>query len=84
MGAMKTTVDLPDDLLIEAKKRAAEDRTTLREILTRALRRELEEGRRPRPGERLQLRLHTVPGALPEGLDLSSREKMWEWLEAHE
>ncbi|HXG31999.1 MAG TPA: hypothetical protein VNJ11_01430 [Bryobacteraceae bacterium] len=34
---MKTTVDLPDELLIAAKKRAAEERLTLRELLARGL-----------------------------------------------
>jgi hypothetical protein len=38
---MKTTLDLADDLLIEAKALAARQRTTLREIVERALRREL-------------------------------------------
>ena len=30
---MKTTIDLPDDLLVEAKKRAAERRTTIRALV---------------------------------------------------
>jgi hypothetical protein len=38
---MKTTVDLPDDLLIEAKAVAARRRTTLRDLITRSLRREI-------------------------------------------
>ncbi|MGA2268004.1 MAG: hypothetical protein ABSH44_05985 [Bryobacteraceae bacterium] len=38
---MKTTVDLPDDLLNAAKKLAAENRTTLRSLVERGLRREL-------------------------------------------
>lgn len=38
---MKTTVELPDELLIEAKAMAARRRTTLRAILEHALRREL-------------------------------------------
>lgn len=38
---MKTTLDLPDDLLIEAKAVAARRRTTLREMVTRSLRREI-------------------------------------------
>lgn len=35
---MKTTVELPDDLLIEAKKRAAELRVPLRSIIEESLR----------------------------------------------
>ncbi len=38
---MKTTLDLPDDPLIEAKAVAARRRTTLKDIVTRALRREI-------------------------------------------
>lgn len=38
---MKTTVDLPDDLLIEAKTLAARRKTTLKAILESALRREI-------------------------------------------
>ena len=38
---MKTTIDLPDELLIEAKQVAARRRTTLKEMLTRSLRREI-------------------------------------------
>ncbi len=38
---MKTTLDLPEDLLIEAKTLAARRRTTLKAIVESALRREL-------------------------------------------
>jgi hypothetical protein len=38
---MKTTLDLPDDLLIEAKAVAARRRTTLKDMVTHALRREI-------------------------------------------
>ena len=38
---MKTTLDLPDDLLIEAKTLAARRRTTLRALVEAALRREI-------------------------------------------
>ncbi len=38
---MKTTLDLPDDLLIQAKQIAAQRRTTLKEMVTRSLRREI-------------------------------------------
>jgi hypothetical protein len=40
---MKTTVDLPGDLLIAAKKLATERRTTLRSLVERGLRKELGE-----------------------------------------
>lgn len=38
---MKTTLDLPDDLLIEAKAVAARRRTTLKDMVTKSLRREI-------------------------------------------
>ena len=38
---MKTTVDLPDDLLAEAKAVAARRRTTLKAMVEHALRREI-------------------------------------------
>lgn len=38
---MKTTLDLPEDLLIEAKSVAARRRTTLKLLVENALRREL-------------------------------------------
>jgi hypothetical protein len=38
---MKITLDLPDDLLIAAKQVAAQRRTTLKEMVTRSLRREI-------------------------------------------
>lgn len=38
---MKTTLDLPDDLLIEAKSLAARRKTTLRAVVESALRREI-------------------------------------------
>lgn len=76
---MKTTVDLPDELLIAAKKRAVDERLTLRELMIRALRRELE-ARRHSPRRRRRIRWVVAPGGLPPGLDVADREKIYEWL----
>ena len=76
---MKTTVDLPDELLIAAKKRAAETRTSLREILSRSLRRELAPTTTP-PTRARRVRWVTVSGGLPPGLDVSDRESMHRFL----
>ncbi|MCC5844321.1 MAG: hypothetical protein JJU05_08725 [Verrucomicrobia bacterium] len=38
---MKTTIELPDDLLLEAKQAALHRRTTLRALMMSGLRREL-------------------------------------------
>lgn len=48
---MKTTLDLPDDLMIEAKATAARRRITLRELFTRALERDLKPGITPHKEE---------------------------------
>jgi len=76
---MKTTLDLPDELLIEAKKRAAELRRPLRALVEDGLRMVL---RKPeRATRRKDVRLITVKGGLPRDLDLSNREAMYEWFE---
>ena len=80
---MKITIELPDELFIAAKKKAAEARVPLREIFERGLRRELRENpsgrRRRRP--RRKIRWVTANGGLPPGLDIADREKMHEWLQ---
>lgn len=78
---MKTTVELPDDLLIAAKTRAAETRSTLRELIERGLRRELQRPRRDESVEgRGGIQWVTVDGRLPPGLDLRDRASMSDWL----
>lgn len=78
---MKTTVDLPDDLLIRAKKRAAETRTPLRVLIERGLRRELSStatgGARRTPRK---IRWVVAPGGLPPGLDVSDRSSLHDWM----
>jgi hypothetical protein len=64
---------LNDELLIAAKKRAAEERTTLRAILERGLRRELDRSAR-------KIRWVTAEGGLPEGADVADRARMHDWL----
>jgi len=73
---MKTTIDLPDALLIAAKQRAAELRCTLRNLIERGLREELSGRRR----KRRRIRWVTVEGGLPPGLDPSDRAAMHDWL----
>ena len=78
---MKTTVELRDAILIAAKKRAAEDRTTLKEILEQGLQRELSARRRARSQKAYSpIRWVTVKGGLPEGLDVVDRARMHGWL----
>jgi hypothetical protein len=77
---MKTTVELPDDLLIEAKKRAAELRRPLKSLIEAGLRAQLDQTdpARQRPARRIQWL--TVDGGLPPDLDPSDRESMSEWM----
>ena len=77
---MKTTVEIPDDLFIEAKKRAAELRRPLKSLIEAGLRAQLEatDPARERPARRIQW--VTVEGGLPPELDLSDRESVSEWI----
>jgi hypothetical protein len=77
---MKTTIELPDDLLIAAKKRAAESRSTLREIFERGLRRELAGKRLVRRGRVPAIRWVTARGGLPPGVDVSDRVALHDWI----
>lgn len=75
---MKTTVELPDELFVAAKKTAAERRTTLRDLIERGLRRELTEPRTVRKARRITW--VTVDGGLPPGVDVANREDLYDWL----
>lgn len=77
---MKTTIELPDDLLVAAKRRAAEDRSTLRSFIERGLRAQLaRSSRRAAPGA-VKLRRVVVKGGLPPGIDMTDRVAMHDWL----
>ena len=78
---MKTTLELPDELLIAAKKRAVELRQSLRALVTSGLRRELGAGasQQSRAAHR-RLKWVTVEGGLPPNLDVTRRQDMHEWL----
>lgn len=59
---MKTTIELPDDLLIRAKAVAAKRHTTLKSVLEHALRREIhEEETTPEAAEIFTLNEHGFP-----------------------
>ena len=74
----KTTIMLPEDLLVAAKRRAAEQRCSLGTLIERGLRHELA-GRRKTSRSR-RIRWVTVPGKLPRDLDLRDRAAMHDWL----
>ena len=73
---MKTTVDLPDDLLIQAKVFAARKKKTLKELIIAGLRGQLEAGESGDGCARRQIRWVTADGGLPKGVDLSHRETL--------
>ena len=80
---MKTTIDLPDDLFVAVKRRAAEDRSTVRAIVERGLRAELRPPRsRGRRAGRTAIKWVIVDGGLPAGLDLRDRAAMHDRLRA--
>lgn len=69
---MRTTVRLPDDLIARAKKRAADDGTTLTELIEEGLRLALERRAAPgSPGKSPADRLPASPcsGGLMPGVD---------------
>jgi hypothetical protein len=77
---MKTTIELPDELLIAAKKRAAELRRPLRSLIEEGLRSRLTLHDRPKTARGRTIRWVTVKGGLPAGLDITDRMKMHDWL----
>jgi hypothetical protein len=77
---VKTTIDLPDELIIAAKKRAAELRCSLRTLVERGLRHELSVGPPKCTRRKRVIQWVTVRGGLPPGLDLRDRRAMHGWL----
>ncbi|MFI5178217.1 MAG: hypothetical protein ACHQO8_06630 [Vicinamibacterales bacterium] len=70
-----TSIELPDDLFIAAKRHAAGTRTSLRALVERGLRAELRHAP-ARPRRRGRIRWITVDGGLPPGLDPADRAAM--------
>ena len=71
---MKTTLDLPDDIFVAAKKRAADERRPLRDLVERSLRAELSATAKKRKAAPIVW--VTVKGGLPPDLDVSDRDAM--------
>jgi hypothetical protein len=76
---MRTTVDIPDELLIRAKKRAVELRKPLRALIEEGLRTCLAGQARPGDGNG-RIDWVVAQGGTPVGLDLSNREAMHDWM----
>jgi hypothetical protein len=73
---MRTTVDLNDELLRRAKRRAADEGVPLREVIEAALRGHLEGGGRSRKPYRLRWR--TEKGVLRPGVRLDDRGALFD------
>jgi hypothetical protein len=67
LSHMRTTIDLNDELFRQAKRRAADDGLTLRELIESALRTYLTRRRDKRP---YTFRWRTEGGGLQPGLDI--------------
>lgn len=74
---MRTTIDLPDHLLVDAKKLAAERRMPLTRLLEESLRAYLGEERLRQRKEPAPLPVLTEPSPLP-GVDLDDTSRLWE------
>lgn len=75
---MRTTVDLSDELFRRAKRRAADEQTTLKAVVEAALRAWLAP-RRGGKGYRLQWR--PVRGKLQPGVDLDDRDALFDLMD---
>jgi histidinol phosphatase-like PHP family hydrolase len=69
---MKTTIDISDDLAVQAKQLAKSEGTTLRAIIEQGIRLKLEQSCQTR---RYQLPNKSVKG---QGLQAEFRDKTWE------
>ena len=77
---MRTTIRLPDDLLREAKRRAAETHRSLTAVIEDALREAL--ARRPEPRRQRRVRLPTFAGdGLLPGAHLEDSADLLELME---
>jgi hypothetical protein len=79
---MKTTIEIPDDLLFAAKKRAAELRRPLRQLVEDGLRQQLAASNGGRRAGKKKFRWVAAKGGLPPGVDVSDRVSLHDWLRA--
>jgi len=78
---MRTTINLPDDLILQAKKAALETDTTLTEIIANAVREAL--ARREKKTRQKDLRLVTYgKGGVAPGVDLDDSSSLLDLMDA--
>lgn len=78
---MKTTIELPDDLLIEAKAAAVRRRTTLKAIIEHALRRELRQDQPRQANPCFTIDEHGLPIITKTGDTPLTNERVYEMME---
>ena len=76
---MKTTLNLNDELLREAKKKAAEEGTTLTHVVEQGLRAVLDD--EDPPAEPYVFSFPTVDGGGPPMVDVADREALYDLME---
>lgn len=75
---MRTTIELNDEVFRAAKRRAAQENKTFRDIVEEALRSYLTRSK-AKPAYRLTW--HTERGVLRPGVDLDDRDALWDVME---
>ncbi len=78
LSCMRTTLEISDELLRRAKRRAADEATTLRQVVEDALRRYLG-GRSPK--HRYEFRWRTEKGRILPGVRLDDRDALFDVME---
>jgi len=74
----RTTVRLPDDLLLRAKRMAATEGRSLTALIEEGLRRVLDEGRKSGATERILPPISSATGGLMPGIDISNSAALQE------
>ncbi len=79
---MRTSVNVPDELLDQARKVALEQKTTVTEMVCEGLREQIARCRRRKPAakKRDPLPTHRSGGLLP-GVDLNHSAALWDLLD---
>jgi len=80
-SCIRTTIEISDELLRQAKKKAVHEGTSLRAVVEAALRRHLED--RPRRS-RYRLRWHAERGRLMPGVRLDDRDVLLDVMEGRD
>lgn len=77
---MKTTLDIKDDLLLDAKSYAASEGMTLRALVEEALQSRLLEPPESHPAFRLSLPV--IEGTKPPATDVTDRRALYDFLDS--